>query len=42
MGKNKNRTADEIDDGIEWKVLGHYGLGNLRLQRTTAAFVGFG
>ena len=30
--KNDNRADDEIDT-FEWKVVGHYGLGNLRLAR---------
>ena len=31
--KNDERTADDIDKGIEWKVYGNYGRCNLRLQK---------
>ena len=33
--KNDNRSTDEIEKGVEWRVLGNYGRFNLRLQKVT-------
>ena len=32
--KNNNRSPADVDNGVEYKVLGNYSFGNLRVQRT--------
>lgn len=39
--KNNELSSEDEENEVEWKVLGNYSLGNLRLQKTSTEFKGF-